>query len=83
MSLKTKKISISLPAELIAYAESYQLQHKLKSRSEVISEALRALRARELIADYRAMAEEYNKNPDLWVDSDIAAGLEPSTEDSW
>ena len=79
----SKKISISLAPELIAYAESYQRQHNLKSRSEVISEAVRALRERELIADYKMMTREYKEQADFWIDSDIADGLEPSTEESW
>ncbi len=83
MNSNSKKISISLAPELVAYTESYQRQHNLKSRSEVISEAVRALRERELIADYRAMSEDYKEQPDLWVDSNLADGLEPSTEESW
>ncbi len=83
MSSNSKKISISLDQELVAYTESYRRQHNLKSRSEVISEAVRALRERELIADYRTMSEDYKERPDLWVDSNLADGLEPSTEESW
>lgn len=75
-----KKISISLAPELLAYAESYQEQYKLKSRSEVISEAMRALRERELIRDYKAMSQD---SLDSYLDSDIAEGLEPSTEEDW
>ena len=36
-----QKISISLPAETIRYAEQYQREHDLSSRSEVVLEAVR------------------------------------------
>lgn len=83
ISSNNKKISVSLTDELLAYAESYQQQYKLKSRSEVISEAIRALRERELIVDYKAMAQDLRQLSDLYIDSDIAEGLEPSTEENW
>jgi metal-responsive CopG/Arc/MetJ family transcriptional regulator len=76
-----QKISISLPEDLITYAERYQRQRGLKSRSDVISEAMRALRERELIEGYMAMRHDYEANPLL--DAGIADELEPSTEDNW
>jgi Arc/MetJ-type ribon-helix-helix transcriptional regulator len=79
----SQKISISLSPELLKYAEEYQKVHKLASRSEVIAHAMKALRDRELLEGYKAMAEDYKNNPDPLVDSGISDGLEPSTEDTW
>ena len=78
-----QKISISLSPELLRYAEEYQKTHKLASRSEVIALAMKALRERELFNGYKAMAEDYQKNPDPLLDSGINDGLEPSTEETW
>jgi Arc/MetJ-type ribon-helix-helix transcriptional regulator len=78
-----QKISISLSPELLRYAEDYQKAHGLASRSEVIAHAMKALRDKELLEGYKAMAEDYKKNPDPLLDSGINEGLEPSTEDTW
>jgi metal-responsive CopG/Arc/MetJ family transcriptional regulator len=78
-----QKISISLPEDLITYAERYQKQHGLKSRSDVIGEAMRALRERELIEGYIAMRRDYETAPDPLLDAGIADELEPSTEADW
>ncbi|MBS3966893.1 MAG: antitoxin [Truepera sp.] len=83
MAKNAQKISISLPEELITYAERYQKEHGLKSRSEVVSEAMRALRERELIEGYLAMRRDYEADPDPLLEAGIADGLKPSTEDSW
>jgi Arc/MetJ-type ribon-helix-helix transcriptional regulator len=78
-----QKISISLPAETIRYAEQYQREHDLSSRSEVVLEAFKALRDRELIEGYKAWAEEFQNNPDPLTEMGLNEGLEPSTEDTW
>ena len=83
MSKNNQKISISLSPEWIRYAKTYQKEHGLSSRSEVIAKAMQSLRERELTEGYRALAEEYKKNPDPLLDSGISEGLEPSTEDDW
>ena len=78
-----QKISISLPNDLLSYAEAYQSEHGLKSRSEVMAAAVRALRELELIESYRAMRRDYAENPDLLAEASLADGLEPSTEADW
>ena len=78
-----QKISISLPPETIRYAEQYQREHGLASRSEVMLEAIKALRDRELIEGYKAWAEEFRSNPDPLTEMGLHEGLEPSTEDTW
>lgn len=75
-----QKISISLSPELLRYAEDYQKIHKLSTRSEVISLAIQALREKELLEGYKAMAEDY---PDPLLDAGISDGLLPSDETSW
>ncbi len=79
----SQKVSISLSSDLLRYAEEFQKTHKLSSRSEVISLAIQALREKELLIGYKAMAEDYEKNPDLLIHAGINDGLEPSDETSW
>ncbi|MGL4608664.1 MAG: ribbon-helix-helix domain-containing protein [Trueperaceae bacterium] len=78
-----QKISVSLSPELLHYAEEYQKAHNLASRSEVIAHAMKALRERELLEGYQAMAQDYRKKPDPFVEAGIHDGLEPSDETSW
>lgn len=78
-----QKISISLSQDQLRYAEAYQKAHKLPSRSEVISHAIQALRQQELLEGYKAMAEDYEKHPEPFVEIGISEGLEPSDEGSW
>ena len=78
-----QKISISLSPDLLRYAEAYQKAHGLSSRSEVITHAMKALRERELLEGYQAMAEDYKHNPDPLVEMGVNDGLEPSSEDDW
>lgn len=79
----SQKVSISLSSDLLRYAEEFQKTHKLSSRSEVISLAIRALREKELLEGYQAMAQDYEKNPEPLLDAGISDGLEPSDETSW
>ena len=78
-----QKISISLPQELIRYAETYQEKHGLPSRSDVIAEAMKALREKELAHAYRAWAAEQTTHPDPLLELGTDDGLEPSTEHDW
>jgi antitoxin ParD1/3/4 len=77
------KVSISLPEELLAYAECYRQTHGLSSRSEVLAQALRVLREAELAEGYRELAVEYRERRDPLVDALGAEGLEPSDETTW
>ena len=79
----SQEISVSLSAELIEYAERYQKEQGLASRSDVIARALRALREHELAEGYRAWAEDSLKNPDPLVEAGTSDGLETSTGNSW
>ncbi len=83
MAQTVQRLSVSLPAELARYAESYRKTHQLESRSEVIVRALEALRTLERIEGYKQMAQDYRSNPDLLLDSGLSDGLEPSTKENW
>ena len=78
-----QKISISLPQELIRYAERYQEKHGLPSRSDVIAEAMKALREKELTEGYQAWTQEQAAHPDPLVEMAPHDGLEPSSEHDW
>ena len=57
-----RKLSITLAPSAVTFIETYRKRHKTASRSQVISEALRALEQRErergLEAAYAASAQE-------------------------
>lgn len=71
-----QKVSISLSAELLDYAERYKTTHGLASRSDVIALALETLRQRELYQSYRQEAHDSEEHPDAWVDSGLSESLE-------
>ncbi|ADI14126.1 ribbon-helix-helix domain-containing protein [Truepera radiovictrix] len=64
------KVSISARVDevLLRYLDSYQRAHALKSRSEVLEQAIKALRERELSGQYaQAMAEwDASGDAELW-----------------
>jgi metal-responsive CopG/Arc/MetJ family transcriptional regulator len=75
-------VSISLPTALLEYADEYQENHGLGSRSEVMLEAIKALREKEWAEAYRAHAEEVGKNSQGLLEGTLADGLEPE-EHQW
>ena len=79
MTVKSHKLSVSVPSDLIRFAETYRLQHHLNSRSQVITKALERLREDELALEYREAGAEWLASADaaLW-DQTIKDGLEPS-----
>ena len=56
--MNAQKLSISLPQQQCKFIESYLIEHHLKSRSEVIKEALYLLQQKQLEADYREANQE-------------------------
>lgn len=56
--MQTQKLSISLPTQQFEFIEHYQTTHHCKSRSEVVSEALRLLQQTQLEACYREASKE-------------------------
>lgn len=59
------KLSVSLDLQLLHFLEGYQQQHKLKTKSEVIGEALRLLRERELESQCAAL-REWKEDAPAW-----------------
>lgn len=76
MTMRSTKVSISLPASLLEFVESYRTAHQCKSRSQVIEQALELLRSQELEAAYREAAQEVDP---AW-DVTIADGL---SDEAW
>ncbi len=60
------KLSVSIDQQLLTFLEGYQHEHKIKSKSEVISEALRLLRERELETQYAAAMQEWQGEAEAW-----------------
>lgn len=76
--MQTQKISISLPLQQFEFIEHYQLEHHYKSRSEVISEALRLLQLSQLEACYLDANKEL-KDLDDSFDATLSDGLDDET----
>ena len=70
-----EKLSVSLPTGLVGFIEQYRAAHALKSRSQVVGEALELLRQRELEIAYR----EANQETDADFDVALADGLNNET----
>jgi Arc/MetJ-type ribon-helix-helix transcriptional regulator len=70
-----QKVTVSLPQNVLEYADRYRQEHGLSSRSEVLTLALRLLRVRELEAGYKALAEEYENSLDPLLDSGLGETL--------
>lgn len=65
------KISVSLPESLFIFMEWYQSGHKLKTRSEVISRALKKLQEAELEANYKDASKELDDAFESLVGEDL------------
>lgn len=63
--MHTEKLSVSLPVKLISFVEHYRTQHALKSRADVISEALELLHQNELKVAYREANQEIDSDWDV------------------
>lgn len=63
-----EKVSVTLPPDLVRFAEDFQLAHGLSSRSEVLARALQLLQEQELREAYRAASQEWEGSKDqaLW-----------------
>jgi Arc/MetJ-type ribon-helix-helix transcriptional regulator len=74
------KVSVSLPDEDVEFLDSYAREQGVASRSAVIREALRLLRANELGSDYAEAWQEWSAGPDreAW-ETVLADGLPAAT----
>lgn len=61
------KVSISLPSSLLDFVEEYRIARGIRSRSQVIEQALLALRERELEVAYREASAEVDPAWDIVV----------------
>lgn len=71
---------MSLDASLLEFIAHYQETHQLRSRSEVVAQALTLLRDQELETQYAAALSEWQNSDDadLW-DHTAADGLQEET----
>lgn len=70
--VRSQKLSISLPQQQCEFIENYLINHHLKSRSEVIKEALYLLQQKQLESYY----SEANQEIDLTFENTSLDGLE-------
>ncbi len=73
--MNAQKLSISLPQQQCAFVEQYLIDHHLKSRSEVIKEAIYLLQQKQLEAYYG----EANQEIDLAYEHTSLDGLDDET----
>jgi Arc/MetJ-type ribon-helix-helix transcriptional regulator len=69
------KMSVSLPDEDVEYVDVYARRHGVNSRSAVVREALRLLRASELGPDYAAAWDEWSGGEQEAWDATAADGV--------
>lgn len=62
--MTASKLSISLEAPLVDFLVQYQETHNLRTRSEVIAQALILLRDHDLEQQYAQAAAEWAVSPD-------------------
>ncbi len=74
--MSVEKLSISIPGAALEFVERYRKAHAIKTRSEVVQEALALLRERELDSAYR----EANAEIDSDWDRTSSDGL---TDEAW
>lgn len=80
------KISVSARLEetLVTYLDSYQQTHSVKTRSEALEQAIRALRERNLEQEYEAAIEEWDASGEAIVwDKTAGDGLEKEPREAW
>ncbi|MDF2387838.1 CopG family transcriptional regulator [Nostoc ellipsosporum NOK] len=65
--MNVENLCISLSSSLVEFIENYQLNKGLKSRSQVIEEALELLLNRELESAYRLASVEVDSAWDVTV----------------
>lgn len=70
-------ISARVDEALVAYLDNYQKEHDVKSRSEALEQAIKALRERDLDREYALAMAEWDASGDaeLW-DRVAGDGLE-------
>ncbi len=64
--MTSSKLSISLNAQLVEFLEHYQAAHHIRSKSEVIGEAVALLRERELEQQYAEALAEWAPEAEAW-----------------
>lgn len=62
--MAVEKLSISIPDSALQFVEHYRKTHAIKTRSEVIQEAIALLRERELDAAYREASVVFDSDWD-------------------
>jgi len=73
--ISSQKVTVSLSADALAYADLYKEKHGL-NRSEVFTLALKLLCEKELLEGYCALATEQLAKSDSLTDSGLSEVLE-------
>lgn len=74
-------MSITVDKSLVDFVEAYQKKYKVRSKSQVIERALKALRQAQLIEEYKTSTEEWEADTEetaLW-EGTVNDGLNDET----
>jgi metal-responsive CopG/Arc/MetJ family transcriptional regulator len=82
-STNAVRISVTIPAYLAAYLERYQLAHKLETRSQVVTEAMLALRELEITRGYDEIAQAERSGELTYDDLTNGDGLDLEDATAW
>lgn len=73
-------MSVTLDPALAEYIKMFQEKHKVASKSEVIEQAIKALRQAQLIEEYKQSMLELSEEEAKLLDNTAADGL---TDETW
>ena len=76
-SMNKTSMSITVDKSLVDFVKDYQEKHKVRSKSQVVERALKALRQAQLIEEYKTSIKEWEANAEeaaLW-DGTVNDGL--------
>jgi metal-responsive CopG/Arc/MetJ family transcriptional regulator len=82
-STNAVRVSVTIPAYLAAYLEQYQLTHKLETRSQVVTEAVLALRELELKRGYEELGRAQRNGEVTYPSFDATDGLDLEDAGKW
>ncbi|MEM6429909.1 MAG: antitoxin [Deinococcota bacterium] len=79
-TLQSDRMSISIAKPLISFIERYRVRHKLKTKSEVVEHAIKALRDRELSYQYQQGMKELTSEDFEFMDAVVGDGILPEDD---
>ncbi len=79
---KVERVNATIQEELLSYLDDYASRHGVRSRSQALNAAIRALREKELEEGYRALAAAIERGEETYPPF-LADGLDTPDEKAW